>query len=276
MLLKDNNFGLGAKRNQNDECTGLDVFKDLLGRLNGKSEAAIETEKKARDDTRMTHYVLRKFGPMRFVEGGLLVGDKLEELVKDTKSPAETPADSVEASSVETDDAPHEKPKKEKKSKKRKAEDDALPADEERALRKEKKRLKKERIERAAVTTDEAVVEVGFNVAEAISTPKEDRSASPEVKSKNTKTKKEKKEKRDKKDKKDKKRQKNKEAAADSDCDQASQADTPSSTRDPDATSSANSKSEQPAATVRNIARKRFIAHKRLAFQDQAALNQVS
>jgi Pin2-interacting protein X1 len=79
VTLKDDNLGLGAKRNHGDECTGLDAFQDLLGRLNGKSDEALETERKAREDLKLNLYVERKLGTIRFVRGGWLVGDQLKE-----------------------------------------------------------------------------------------------------------------------------------------------------------------------------------------------------
>ena len=75
--MKDDNLGLGAKirQKQSTECTGLDGFKDLLGRLNGKSEDAIDKERKLRNDIKTSLYIERRFGTMRFISGGLLIGD---------------------------------------------------------------------------------------------------------------------------------------------------------------------------------------------------------
>ncbi|KAK3310696.1 uncharacterized protein B0T15DRAFT_45977 [Chaetomium strumarium] len=103
VTLKDDNLGLGAKRNHGDECTGLDAFQHLLGRLNGKSDEALETERKAREDLKLNLYVERKLGTIRFVRGGWLVGDQLKETadevpesqgnaVSETSSSASDPA----------------------------------------------------------------------------------------------------------------------------------------------------------------------------------------
>ncbi|KAJ8133499.1 hypothetical protein O1611_g124 [Lasiodiplodia mahajangana] len=123
--LKDDTLGLGAKirQKQSDECTGLDAFKDLLGRLNGKSEETLDKERQVRSEIKTNLFVERKYGPMRFVSGGLLVGDqiKMAELV-DNKS-ASTPIKD-EPTSESSDAEPikkAKKEKKEKKSKKRKA-----------------------------------------------------------------------------------------------------------------------------------------------------------
>lgn len=126
VVLKDDTMGLGAKQRQKQstECTGLDGFKDLLGRLNGKSDDVIETERKLRSDIKTSVYVERRFGTMRFVSGGLLVGDQMQELV--STDPATCKAESAEQSTAESVDAEEKqskKAKKEKKSKKRKAEE---------------------------------------------------------------------------------------------------------------------------------------------------------
>ncbi|KAI1111336.1 hypothetical protein F5Y14DRAFT_443331 [Nemania sp. NC0429] len=148
--LKDDTLGLGAKiiQKQSDECTGLDAFKDLLGRLNGKSEETLDTERQMRSEIKTHLVVERKYGPMRFVSGGLLVGDhmKMAELV-DSKL-VSTPIKSESAPGVtEIESAKKEKrEKKDRKSKKRKAneaeEDDA--SDDKR----EKKRKKHSKADR--------------------------------------------------------------------------------------------------------------------------------
>ncbi|KAI1376243.1 hypothetical protein F4677DRAFT_419296 [Hypoxylon crocopeplum] len=127
VLMKDDTLGLGAKprHKQNAECTGLDVFKDLLGRLNGKSEEVIEKERQVRSGIKTNLYVEKKYGLMRFVSGGLLVGDQIKELVA-TTTKAEP---SVKVENDEPATAPEDtttrpaKKQKEKKSKKRKAEE---------------------------------------------------------------------------------------------------------------------------------------------------------
>ncbi|KAI8635398.1 hypothetical protein F5Y19DRAFT_10503 [Xylariaceae sp. FL1651] len=126
--LKDDTLGLGAKirQKQSDECTGLDVFKDLLGRLNGKSEETLEKERQVRSEIKTNIVVERKYGPMRFVSGGLLVGDqmKMAELV-DNK-PASPPSAQItkdDSTPEVTEVEQAKKQKKEKKSKKRKAEE---------------------------------------------------------------------------------------------------------------------------------------------------------
>ncbi|KAI1082950.1 hypothetical protein F5B20DRAFT_530939 [Whalleya microplaca] len=127
VTLKDDTLGLGAKprQKQNAECTGLDGFKDLLGRLNGKSEEAIEKERKVRLEVKTSLYVERRFGPMRFVSGGLLVGDQMQEPNSENTatSTAAVKEEESESKSEDVDHIPAKRQKKEKKSKKRNAED---------------------------------------------------------------------------------------------------------------------------------------------------------
>ncbi|KAJ2997688.1 hypothetical protein NUW58_g573 [Xylaria curta] len=140
--LKDDTLGLGAKirQKQSDECTGLDVFKDLLGRLNGKSEETLENERQVRSEIKTNLVVERKYGPMRFVSGGLLVGDqmKMAELVEN--KPAPTPIKD-EPMSEASESEPKKKEKKEKKSKKRKTiESEEIDTSDSKRERKRKKR----------------------------------------------------------------------------------------------------------------------------------------
>ncbi|MCJ1282048.1 telomerase inhibitor [Xylographa opegraphella] len=88
VAVKDDNLGLGAKRGSGvnaGECVGLDVFQNLLGRLNGKSEDVLEKEQKSRDDLKRAVYTERRWGALRFVSGGVLVGDKIEKLAEAEK-----------------------------------------------------------------------------------------------------------------------------------------------------------------------------------------------
>ena len=83
--LKEDNLGLGAKRGSGQiegQCTGLDVFQGLLGRLNGKSEVVLEKEKESRDNLKRAVYMEHRWGTLRFVSGGVLVGDRIKELAE--------------------------------------------------------------------------------------------------------------------------------------------------------------------------------------------------
>jgi Pin2-interacting protein X1 len=105
VLLREDNLGLGAKNGKQDsDRFGLDMFQGLLGRLNGKSEDALEKEAGYRRDLRLKEMVVKRFGATTFVSGGYLVGDKIERAI-----PAASDTSSVAAVNVT-----------EKKSKKRK------------------------------------------------------------------------------------------------------------------------------------------------------------
>jgi Pin2-interacting protein X1 len=82
--IKDDNLGLGAKIGSgvgHGECTGLDAFTNLLGRLNGKDEDELEREQRAREDLKRAIYTERRWGSIRFVPGGFLIGDKIQHLI---------------------------------------------------------------------------------------------------------------------------------------------------------------------------------------------------
>jgi Pin2-interacting protein X1 len=93
LLLKDDNLGLGAKRgNVEGENFGLDGLQSLLGRLNGKSEEVLQKEEEARRDVRLVMYAERRFGALRFVSGGFLEGDNIEQTVHRDAENSETDA----------------------------------------------------------------------------------------------------------------------------------------------------------------------------------------
>ena len=51
--------------------------------MNGKKDDEIEKEQKSRDDLRRAAYTENRWGALRFVRGGLLVGDRIEEIGSD-------------------------------------------------------------------------------------------------------------------------------------------------------------------------------------------------
>ena len=93
MTPKEDTLGLGASAAghglREGEGTGLDAFQSLLGRLNGKTEVELFRQQSARDGLRRSQYVERRLGTMRFVKGGLLVGDQIRK----DEDGEETPAD---------------------------------------------------------------------------------------------------------------------------------------------------------------------------------------
>lgn len=280
VALKEDNLGLGARMNRGDECTGLNAFKEMLARLNGKSEALIEQEKKARQAHAMNVYVERKFGTMRFVSGGFLVGD----VIRDTN---EAKAESSDTTTEPIDIGPS-KEKKEKREKKRKVEPET--ADEVPSSKEERRRAKKQK---NSAKEPESRGD-GESGEESKSKSKSDDKKKKEKKrrkeesvpggqdsddeeSREKRRKREKKERkerrREKRDKKLKKKQNREEE------DSSSESDSDEDTTAPNtgASTPTGSGISTPVSTVslRHLARKRFIAQKRMAMKDQQALNQV-
>lgn len=245
VLLKDDNLGIGARRNQGDECTGLDVFKDLLGRLNGKSEDTIQKEQQFRQDARMSAYMHHKYGAMRFVSGGLLVGDKIEELVAQSSG-----ASKERAEKSEVDD----KPKKEKKSKKRKADADLETDDSEETSRKDKKKRRKDKSSEEntpAQTEDE-------DAAEAKRIKKEKKRRKKEARAEADAAQNDESQRPSKSDKKRKKEKLKESETSATNSEAASEAE------------------PSPAPHLnRHLARRKFIAQKRRAVMDPSALKQI-
>ncbi|CAD6585832.1 MAG: telomerase inhibitor [Alectoria sarmentosa] len=90
---KDDNLGLGAKieaANDNHQATGLDVFQDLLGRLNGKSTTDLKTDTIHRSNLRCSAYIDQRWGKFRFISGGFLVGADLWDTVKGKQETLDT------------------------------------------------------------------------------------------------------------------------------------------------------------------------------------------
>ena len=103
--------------------------------MNGKKDDEIEKEQKSRDDLRRAAYTENRWGTLRFVRGGLLVGDRIEEIGSDeapAKVPSvgrveEAPPSMTEVSAIESTKTPSDQATEEanvksrsKRSKKRK------------------------------------------------------------------------------------------------------------------------------------------------------------
>lgn len=275
-MLKDDSLGLGAKRNQGDECTGLDALQDLLSRLNGKSDEALGEEQKKREDLKINKYLHRKLGTVNFVYGGLLVGDKVQELADSMKDKQQGAAQVPGGSSEETSgDSSEADKKKEKKSKKRKAEEAEGVQSESRKEKKSKKSKSDDADEDSKSKRKEKKDKKRRKEKDA-SDKDDDSSPDDEDASDRKKAKKEKKEKRrkaklendgdddaaDASDSKSKKSKKKRKADKE---EPATESSTP-----------AASGTSTPSIPMRHLARSRFIAQKRAAVMDQAALNQVS
>ena len=264
MVLKDDMKGLGFNKAREDEVTGLDVFSDLLSRLNGKSEEAVESDRQARAAIKTNIWVERKYGPMRFVRGGLLVGDKLEE-EENSSSSSEEEAEVVKVEVVKKDkkrkaeEMESEPVKKEKKSKKQKSSSD----EDEELTKKEKKKEKKSKKEKKDKKSKKSKAADSENESSADAADKKKTNKS---KSKSKESSADISEDEAKRLKKEKKKLKKAAAAAAA---AAGSEETP-----------ADSGSSTPATGTstprnRNFVRSKFIAQKKQAFLDTKALHQV-
>lgn len=286
VMIKEDNLGLGAKIGSgvgHGECTGLDAFKDLLGRLNGKEEDEIEKERKSREDLKRAIYSERKWGSTRFVRGGFLIGDKIQPLIE---AEAERVRKLAGDSSTPTGD--------------NSGNSSSLESDEQTTAAKKPKKPKKRKLEEAEASADIIAVKVKKSKKDRTKSDSkhgelEDTEESKKPKKKSKKDRKletdgdstEDERKRRKREKKEKKARK--EAAKlhaqsvtevgdkQDDSTESSASSTAKNTKDNSALTSAPSSGySTPIMQGRHAVRARNIAQKRLASMDVASLNQVS
>ncbi|KAJ6786006.1 hypothetical protein PWT90_02986 [Aphanocladium album] len=280
VVLKDDMKGLGFNKAKEDEVTGLDVFSDLLSRLNGKSEAAVQEDQQARLAIKTNRYVEMRWGPMRFVRGGLLVGDKLKEDEGSADLEEESSAEEGEKQKKKPEGSEVKKSKKDKKTKKRKAEDeDEEESDSEVTDKKDKKRRRKDEDEDAKAEKkrrkkEEKKKDKKKSKKSSKKDESDDSDDSDDEKAAKKKAKKDKKDKkREKREKKEeKKRLKAAKAAASSD---SSSSDSEDSDEDGSASTPAATSGTSTPLTQRNYSRSRYIAQKRQAVMDAKALAQI-
>ncbi|PKY01325.1 hypothetical protein P168DRAFT_293138 [Aspergillus campestris IBT 28561] len=143
VTLKDDTLGLGARpgRDLLGEPTGLDAFKGLLGRLNGKSDAELEADQQKRDEIKVAQYTATKWQTVRFISGGLLAQEKPSALDAEKSS-----SDKSAADDTEREDKSDRQEKKKKKKSRRCEADEGLSKSEKRA-KKDKKRKQLEDID---------------------------------------------------------------------------------------------------------------------------------
>ncbi|TVY87056.1 Protein pxr1 [Lachnellula willkommii] len=315
VMLKDDNLGLGAKIGSgvgHGECTGLDMFKNILGRLNGKEEDEIVKEQKSRDDLRRAVYTERKWGSQRFVSGGFLVGDKIQDLIdgeaerlrKLGGESSDSNDTSSESESEEEAPAPVEKAKK---CKKRKAE--AIEELSEVVAVKVKKSKKKPKLEASSEDVEEVVAKKSKKSKKDRKSKEETDGTSAEAKSKIRKQDRKSKEETDdtsdeariqrreekKERRKEKESKKNRKEKDKSGSEETTKASKKKSKRDKSVLDSSESSRvttkestpmiptpapssgrSTPMMQGRHAVRSRNIAQKRLAHMDIASLNQVS
>ncbi|KAK4542056.1 hypothetical protein LTR36_007087 [Oleoguttula mirabilis] len=129
VMLREDNLGIGAKigGKGNAETFGLSTLSGIFGRLNGKTDVEVEKQQSSLRDAELRTYQAQKFGFMNFVSGGLLVGDKIEELPDKLLAAKTVDGTAASADGEET------------ASKKRKAESDGTEAVLEKSSKKKRK-----------------------------------------------------------------------------------------------------------------------------------------
>ncbi|KAI6780188.1 uncharacterized protein J7T54_000094 [Emericellopsis cladophorae] len=267
--LKDDMKGLGFDKRKEDEVTGLNEFSDLLSRLNGKSTKSVEQEKAKRLEVKMSAYVQHRYGAMRFVRGGLLVGD---ELKKDDENEATSETVESDEGSSGTDEVSEKKQEEAPpSSKKRKAMDDdeedlssSSSSSEEEESR--KKRRKKEKKEKAKPKKDKH----GKSKSKKPSASPTDTDDEDEAKKANRARKEEKRAKKELKRarKEEKKLKKKRKVEAESDASEFAAATTATATP-------VMSGASTPRINNPHRVRSRFLAAKREALMDQKALDKI-
>jgi len=298
--IKDDNLGLGAKIGSgvgHGECTGLDAFTNLLGRLNGKDEDELEREQKSREDLKRAIYTERRWGSVRFVPGGFLIGDKIQHLIDSEaerirKLAAGSSDDSSGSSSLSDSEGETVAiPEEPRKSKKRKME--VLEAVPEVVAIKTKKPKKKRKLEPTVEDTEEVAAALEEVKISKKKSKKERKKQEVEESEDDTDMKQRKKEKNSKKDRKEKreratsdmemvekepkkkkKSKRDKKRTAEEE-DESSQTTTKESTPSTSLTVESSGRST-PMMQGRHAVRARNIAQKRLAHMDVASLNQAS
>ncbi|KAG6115351.1 hypothetical protein E4U13_002805 [Claviceps humidiphila] len=301
--LKDDMKGLGFNKAKEDQVTGLDVFSDLLSRLNGKSDDAIEGDKQARLEVKTHRYVEAKWGPMRFVRGGLLVGDEMKEVpvpaLEEAKKPQHLDEESGKSSKkskkrkaadLQEDSEGESSPDAKKKEKRRRKDERKLAKksggraeggqtnDEEgsRLKKKAKKRSKKDEGKSSGTGSEDVEEEEGGEEAVRVDAKKSKKRDKRDKKEKKERKegKKEKVDLKEKKDKKEKKSQKKRDAAeAEAEAKPTAGLDTKTSTSTSGTSTPTTTGGLVPGS--RNFVRSRFIAQKRQAVMDAKALAQI-
>jgi Pin2-interacting protein X1 len=298
VMIKDDNLGLGAKIGSgvgHGECTGLDAFKDLLGRLNGKDDDELEKEKKSREDLKRAIYSERKWGATRFVKGGFLIGDKIQPLIEGEAErirnlaggPLGTAGESPSNSSSESESGVETPVVKRKKNKKLQLEEQGATP---KVVAVKVKKSKKNRKSEARLDGSEGTELSTQDVKEFKKKRKQDREPEmddDEVEKERRKRKKEKKEKKARKEE-DSAKSFHKEGSANA-SEKANRKSHPADTTESSGSASRITTNESSALTSapssgystpmmqgRHAVRSRNIAQKRLASMDVASLNQAS
>lgn len=266
--LKDDMLGLGFKQSKDEQVTGMNAFQDMLARLNGKTEELAKV-KEAQVAVQTTLYCDSKFGPMRFVRGGWLVGDTEQDspaaklkAAEDAKT--ESKKRKVEEVSDSDSSSEDEKTRKKRRKEERKAakklkaksgsNTPADKSDETSASEKDKKKKKsKSKKDSAATTEDET---------DAKSKSKKSKKSKRDADSTDSDA--------EKAAKKEKKRLKKEQKRAE----KASSTTTPTATGT-STPAAAKSGTSTPILRGHHAVRSKWIKSKSMATLDDAALNQI-
>jgi len=240
IVLKGDNLGIGCKGGvKDDECTGLDLFQDLLGRLNGKEE---EVEKRAQQ--RKAELVSGRYG-MKFVRGETYVSSDIGKLLENIGK-------------MEKAEAAKEKKREERRRKK----------NERKAAKASKAEQEGEIEESSASPLAEELINEGKGKKEK--RPKKSRSSTSSSSDPETKTKKRKRGEDAKKSRKSKKAKRDKKDKGD---ERGQSKESPGIGIETPALTSGTV--TPTALTGRHAIRHRYIAAKRNAVMDTKALNEV-
>ncbi|PFH60059.1 hypothetical protein XA68_11508 [Ophiocordyceps unilateralis] len=290
--LKDDVKGLGYNKAQEDKVTGLDVFSDVLSRLNGKSEEDIEKKRQDRQVLETNLYVQQRWGVVRFVRGGLLAGDIPEKATASQTQEKEKGYTASDGEKAEEGQVKTELAGKASRSKKRKLADidtGISSSREERKRRKEEKKVRKASSKAAHDSQNSGIRAMGrVSSRERCCGSEEVEGNAPADKPRKKSKLKEKARRRrsadetqstgDRKEKTDDKKKKRRRHKAEAEA----EAETEAKSTEPEAseTKAQATPTEPNGGTCtpnghRNFVRSRFIAAKRQAMLDPQALNQI-
>ncbi|RPA91328.1 hypothetical protein L873DRAFT_1838708 [Choiromyces venosus 120613-1] len=241
ITLKGNNLGIGCKGGiKDDECTGLDIFQDLLGRLNGKEEEVEERVQK-----RKMELITGRYG-MKFVRGEMYVSSDVDTLIENVRKAKEEKAEIAK----ETEREERRRKKKERKAAKASKVEQEDQAEESPASPPAQELSKMEKKEKKKDKKSES------STPAPTSSSSDSESKSKKRKRTDDDSKKSRRSKKDKKEKKDKKKRSK----------ESSETETPPSASDT---------STPTVLTGRHAIRHRYIAAKRSAVMDTKALNEI-
>ena len=277
-LLREDNLGLGAKIGSGQaagECTGLDAFQNLLGRLNGKSDEVLQKEQSSRDAFKRGQYLEQKLGGRRWVSGGLLVGNKVDEEEVGDADDKVLPVDAQ--ASTENQDGVVQSPER---GTKKRGKDEMRNSTEKapKKKRKEKSISKQTDIRDAEVAKKSQAIETEEFLAEAPTNNDKEARRQEKARRKEERAKR----REDKAQRKlDRRRRREAKAIASDGQDSTT---TPSTEHDTEAVTTAPStETSQPPTPGgftmgggRHVVRRRYIQQKKMAMMDPMSLNEVS